>query len=457
MSFLRSHVQTAFGENEFWVCGKNVYNGIIISLCDEWWKFMRLAELPPVVPLVATQYSLKRLQNTTFASSPTLLGDVGFASAASVYPGDLTGNIFDWSTLKRVNEGCFHHTHVPAVKNQGDLCGVGSYQLIQTEIPNLVLQEVHKTAVNSRYEHICSWSRIDNWMNTIALSTHTMTANPAWFFLSIGQQYRYSGIWIDTPLGSIAFHVPRLNAGLWYFYQITQLTSTARQDFPIDSHFVCQQKHTHQMCLHVYIVQRRAITFFNKGGYDFVRQINTWGPYDCWRAAAKYTAGSEPPNPSVAEDHSFTPSSSIENGGTVSEDTGTVSRFTVDKDTFPSDDPVCYVTVGDTRKKFFDLTAEEQNSIIGDRFYITSDTDMTNRSMFPNQAFEIEVMAGCSSYDDLKNNYGDYNAANVSRTPELESCIVDLIKYFYSKLKNIDSELYCDKYFSYFRVEAKLI
>ena len=45
------HMQTAYGEDEIWVCGKNVYQGLVISACDAAWKFLRLPILPPALPI----------------------------------------------------------------------------------------------------------------------------------------------------------------------------------------------------------------------------------------------------------------------------------------------------------------------------------------------------------------------------------------------------------------------
>ena len=45
------HMQTAYGEDEIWVCGKNVYRGLVISACDAAWKFLRLPLFPPALPV----------------------------------------------------------------------------------------------------------------------------------------------------------------------------------------------------------------------------------------------------------------------------------------------------------------------------------------------------------------------------------------------------------------------
>ena len=170
------HMQNAYGEDEIWVCGKNVYQGMVISACDSAWKFLRLPAIPPVLPLGNPAAERLAGGSATIGGlaygSVMSLGDIAFALSSDVMIRD-DNNIFSYGTLKRINDGGFHRTSHPALRTKG----IGSFRMTQTAIPGSPSETTYITALNSRYEHIDVWSRYDNCRNYFV---HSAIGNDYW-------------------------------------------------------------------------------------------------------------------------------------------------------------------------------------------------------------------------------------------------------------------------------------
>jgi hypothetical protein len=398
------HMQFAYGEDEVWVCGKNVYMGIVVSYCDAKWKFVRLRELPPAIPIVNS--GLERLLNGGFYPSGVgtgrLIADVSFALASIITVGD-DNNLFSWGTLKRINDGGFHRTTHPALKT----AGVGSWRLTQNKIPLAPTEPVFITALNTRTELIDIWSRYDNWMNTIQCSAATYGVDRTWWFLSNAQQWRILATFIDTPIGSMWHSSPVWEAALWYMagFNIMNGGPTCRRDAPLRTQFIRQTKHTKRVAAQVYIVQRQAVTMWDDPARTFVRQELNKGICDHFDPAdIKYVAK--------------------------------------DPDGLKNDD---YNT----------LTDEQKKAQLTDRVYVRSqypgEVGYSPPAALRNNRNEVEIMAACDLYSTLKTNFGRCHPNDQVRNGRLEYEIQKLVQKYYT------TEALGLKDFSEFNFEARIV
>jgi hypothetical protein len=480
------HVQALYGENEYWLCCKNVYNGLIVSYCDASWKFLRVKKIPSsVIPI--DNPALTNLANGMNPISP--MASPIMAVAAMISQSAPGGHsYFDYSMIKRFNEGCIHRTTVPAVsrvsssnktsyassvKSRG-FNGVGSYRLEQIAHEEREGDPSFATAVNSRLDYIDSWVRKDNWHNSIKLAGHSPMADPTWHFISFAIQWRVSSIYIDTPIGSMLYGAPRLQAGVWYMYQLAIQGSTARNDLPFRSHFVAKTRQTGSHALQIYIVQRQSLTAWNEkvDSKQFVRQCLRYGPYDCFSAMYKFEPGAEPPCPDIKTlipaDATF--SGVFKPGG---KDTGSWDGCglsdlddsppasgavgAIDSFTWKEDEKVRFVRKGSDVVDFLTLSDSEKAELVADRFFITSETDLASRGAFVLSRNEIEIMASFDSFAALKQTNDTRDASKAVRSKELELAIKGLIKEYYDKVADKVDGAAANKSFSMFYFDAKII
>jgi hypothetical protein len=404
LSMRSYHMQFAYGEDEIWVCGKNVYQGIVVSYCDAKWKFVRLMFLPPVIPIINT--GLENLLNgfplPMGAGIPNLFMNVSFALASIITVGD-DNNIFSWGTLKRINDGGFHRTTHPALKT----AGVGSWRLTQNKIPLTPTEPVFITALNTRTELIDVWSRYDNWMNTIQCSAATYGVDRTWWFLSNAQQWRIRATFIDTPIGSMWHSSPVWEVALWYMagFNIMDGGPTCRRDAPLRTQFIRQTKHTKRVAAQIYLIQRQAVTMWDDPTRTFVRQELNKGIYD-----------------------HFAPTD--------------IKFVAKDPDGLKNDD---YNT----------LTDEQKKAQLTDRVYVRSqypgEVGYSPPASLRNNRNEVEIMAACDLYSSLKTTSGQCNPNKQVRRGLLEYEIQKLVAKYYT------GEALGLKDFSEFKFEARIM
>ena len=384
------HMQTAYGEDEIWVCAKNVYQGLVIDACDSAWKFVRLAFIPPALAIGNPHLDKLAGGGIYFLGgagaslgSGQLIADVSFALASSIMTAD-DSNIFSIGTLKRINDGGFHRTTHPALKT----AGVGSWRLTQNKIPHSPLEPTFISALNTRLEHIDVWNRYDNWMNSIQYSAASWGVDRTWWFKSNAQQWRIRATFIDTPIGSMWFTSPTWEVALWYMdgFRIFDGGPTCRRDAPLRTHIVERCKHTKRVVAQVYIVQRQAVTMWDDPARTFVIQQINKGIYDHFAPEEiKYVAAQE--------------------DGVIDDD---------------------YTALPDEQKK----------AQLSDRVYL--------RSQYPEEVGyapplalrasrnEVEILAACDLYSTLKTDFGQCNPNKQVRRGLLEYEIQKLVECYYA-------------------------
>lgn len=399
------HLQYAYGEDEVWVCGKNTYQGLVISACDAKWKFIRMKEIPPVMGI--GNPGMDRLASGAdfvyhTAGIGKLLTDINFGLAASIMQAD-DSNIFSWGTLKRINDGGYHRTTHPALKTEG----IGSWRMTQRKIPYAETEATFITALNTRSELIDVWSRYDNWMNTINYSSASWQVDRTWWFLSNAQQWRIKATFIDTPIGSMWFNSPIWEVALWYMagFDIFDGGPVCRRDAPVRTHFTRQCKHSRRVIAQIYIVQRQAVTMWDDPNRTFVVQELNKGIYD----------------------H------------------------------FPPED-IKYVSVqgdGANNVDYNSLTEVQKKALLTDRVYLRSqypgETGYTPPAALRVNRNEVEIMAACDLYSTLKTTFGQSNPAKQTRNGLLEYEIQKLIAAYYT------GEGFGIKDFSEFNIEARIV
>ena len=476
------HVQALYGENENWLCAKNTYMGFIVSYCDSPYKFIRVQKIPGVLPIPFTVSFIPSAQPMYYAA---LLSNAGLSFG---------NNIWDYVMLKRFNEGCFHRTTAPAVcgvsgakssdsptgASVKDFNGVGSYRLDQIAHEERDGDPLFATAVNSRLEHIDSWYRKDNWMNSIELVGRTPIADATAFFISFAVQWRLSCVYIDTPIGSMLYGSPRLQAATWYMYQIHSQGSTARNDLPFRTHFIAKTRQTGAAAMQIYIVQRQSLTAWNEGvdKKEIVRQVFRYGPYDCHNVASKFPPGAEPPAPNIKElvpsdatySGDFKPgggsfggggaSGSWDGGGLSESDEAPPASGAVGAtDTFEwkDDEKVRFVRRDNKLVDFLSLSDTDKAALVEDRFFVISDTDVSSRGAYPLSRNEIEIMASFDTFPALKTANKTNDASKAIRSKAFEEAIRDFIKKFYDDVVDKSSIAVKNKTFSMFYFDAKII
>lgn len=404
------HWQLAYGEDEIWVCGKQTYAGMIVSLCDAAWKFDRHLTLPPAIAITEGE-AAQRLANGTAIMGNTRYGehmtyeDIAFALASDVSLSLGDNNIFSYGTLKRLLEGCYHRTENPAMKD----AGVGSWRLKQIMRPKKPKDPVYYTALNTRMSTIDVWDRYDNWMNTFNHSCASPGVDRTWWFKSYGMQWRISSYYIDTPIGSMFYSAPTVEVALWNQsgLNISPANITARRDIPGFSGFNMEAKQSERVMCQIYISRRQGVSLWQDPELSFVKQTYLKGPYDSMDPAEiKWV--------------------------TVLDESGTPT-------------PRDYTTMED----------EEKAALLDDRTYVRCEYEgeegyvpvgplNTNRN-------EIEVMAACDTVSSLMAAHGRAHPVDMERDGRFEKAIAELIEFYYV------SEGYDKKNLSDFNIEARIV
>jgi hypothetical protein len=390
------HMQTAFGEDEIWVCAKNIYMGIVVDACDAQWKFVRLSTLPPA--LAIGNEAANRLSGSSYYGAMfglIAMNDIFLMLAADISQGG-DNNIYSYGTLKRINDGGFHRTSHPALKT----AGVGSWRMTQGNIPFSPQEPVFFTALNTRSEHIEVWDRYDNWMNTLQYSCASPGVDRTWWFKSNAEQWRIKALYIDTPIGSMWHAAPEWEAAVWYVSGVAFSPSaiTARRDKVINTQFVRQTKHNRSVVAQIYIVQRQAVSMFQNPTLSFVKQELNKGVYDCIDPETiKYVGG-------------------------------------LDYDA---------------------MTPEEKRAKVSDRIYLRSaypgEVGYAPPAALRSSRNEVEIMAACDLYSTLKTAFGECSPTRQVRRGLLEYEIQKLITAYYT------GESLGLKDFSEFKLEARIM
>ena len=369
------HMQFAYGEDEVWLCAKNIYAGMVIDACDAMWKFGRVMTLPPVIEIGNPAADRLASGGMTLGNSLSL-GDISMFLAADITQSD-DGNIFSYGTLKRINDGGFHRTTHPAMKTNG----IGSWRMTQNKIPRDEKEPTFITALNTRSESIDVWHRYDNWMNSIPYSYATWGVDRTWWFKSEAMQWKIKADFIDTPIGSMWHTAPVWEAALWYMsgLNFTAGAITVRKDVPINTQFIRQTKHSKRVIAQIYIVQRQAVSMFENPELTFVRQEINKGVYDnIDPASIKYVGG-------------------------------------VDYDV---------------------MTAEQKKTLISDRVYLRTqypgEVGYTPPVTLRANRNEVEIMASCGLYSTLKTKFERQHPNDQVRNGLLESEIQKLIVRCYT-------------------------
>lgn len=399
------HLQTAFGEDEIWVCAKNTYQGMVITYCDEMWKFIRFARIPPVVAI--PNPALEKILGTgpvgiPLFTSGQLIGHIAQALAAQTFI-EQENNIFSIGGLKRINDGGFHRTTHPALKSEG----YGSWRMVQNPIPATPLESTYITALNTRREIVDAWNRYDNWMMSMACSFATLGVDRTWWFKSNAQQWRITATYLDTPIGSMFYGSPVWEVALWHMDGFDTLFGgpVCRRDAPTATHFIRQTRHSKRVVAQVYIVQRQAATLWDDPTRRFVVQRVNTGIYDHFEPdEIKYVDG--------------------QGDGIVDDD------YTL-------------------------MSAAEKKAILSDRVYVRSayPGEVGHSTPLPlrNNRNEIEIMAACDLYSTLKARFGRCNPRDQARNGRLEYEIQKLIAGYYA------DEGMGLKDFSEFKMEARIL
>lgn len=462
------HLQTAFGEDEIWICAKNTYQGMIVSYCDAKWKFVRSLGVPPAVAIGNPHLDNMASGGSNIPGGGSisigrLLEDVSYAMAASAtQAGD--GNMFSYGALKRINEGGLHRNSHPALRTTG----IGSWLAKQKAIPLSPMEPVFQTAINTRVESVDVWYRYDNWMNSIQCSSATFGVDRTWWFASNAQQWRVKCCFIDTPIGSMWYSSPTWEVALWYMtgFNILFGGPTCRKDVPLNTHFIRQTKHSHRVISQIYITQRQGVTLWDDPARTFVRQELYKGVYDLFKTVPK-------PDVEAKIEHltnlihyyglqinaldttiiqQWEAASDTQRGNLLKWD-GRKAEFNkyyeylkgideaqkelaaIPDDDKPTDD-IAFVEVPGTGWARYDtLTAAQKKEFITDRVYVRTKYEGEQNYVAPaslrNNRNEVEIMAACDTYSSLYERCGQMNPAKQTRNALLEAEIEKLITRYY--------------------------
>lgn len=394
------HIQAAFGEDEVWLCAVNSYDGMIVTYCDQMWKFIRMSSLPPAIPIPGLIENWENLsRDATIGSalpggmaSGMMIEDIGPALASDILLGGKGGenDIWSWGTLKRINEGAYHRTIHPAIIN--------SLVLRTTAIPqNTEAEPTYLSALNFRQDNIKAWYRYDNWNSTFDYITNNFGVDPTWWFRSTAQQIGCEAVYVDTPIGSLWYNSPNWKGFVYHLYalQVGSVLMTARQDRALLQDFKESCKHSHNVVCQVYVVQRTSLTLWSIKADTFVKQM----------------AGVDPYNSVPSEN---------------------------------DEDPIAYAKMPDnTYKHFNELTPEEIESLISERIFLYTDSPDQTESLRLSRN-EIEVMASADFYSDLYADFERRNPVDQERCPELEAEIASLIKSVTNQADSFFAPVYLD-------------
>lgn len=487
------HIQTAYGEDEIWMCMVSSYMGLIIEYCDEMWKFSRQPKLWDAIPIpgiidnwqqVASDAALCATLPSGVATGK-LLGDIGMALAADITLSGQGGenNLYSWGTLKRINEGCFHHTRHPAIS--------GSLLLMTTAIPQDT-EDLPKylSAVNLRKEIIKDWFRYDNWNSTYDYLTYSYTTSVSWWFRTGAMQMGCEVIYADTPLGSMWYQSPDWKGFVYLFYGTTSAVMTARQDRAINQDFKKVCKHSANVACQVYVSQRTSLTLWSILSDVFVRQYVGVDPYDTVPTEegfeptvyvklltytyqlysslstteitaledstvyvqlsdgtyTKYDTLTEEEKETVDQtayyrviDYTYEPKEDLTEEelaaradqvdyGKLADGTYKPYDELTEEEMTEAIDPVAYAKMSDgTYKHYDELTESEIEELVSDRLILYTNSEDATESLRQSRN-EIEIMAAVGFYSDLDITHGRKNPADQERSPELEAAIAGLVE-----------------------------
>ncbi len=487
------HMQTAYGEDEIWVCGKQTYDGLVINACDAAWKFGRLTTLPPAIP-IGNPAADRLAGNPWLGLGGMALGGVlSLSDVSMMLATDISqagdGDIFSYGTLKRINDGGFHRTSHPALKT----AGVGSWRMTQGKIPLAPAEPTFITALNTRLELIDVWDRYDNWIDSLQYSYASWGVDRTWWFKSNAEQWRIKAYFIDTPIGSMWYAAPAWEAALWYMSGINFSTGaiTARRDLPVNTQFVRQTKHSKRIIAQIYIVQRQAVSMFESPTLSFVKQELNKGIYDhlvplippetqpeltslqaivvemttlikeldAVKIARWQVLKAEPvslPAALQTELDVLETDRSVVNYQSYKTYLDT-TQAQIDAITNPLE-PIKYVSNppgGASDDDYYTLTADQKKALVSDRVYLrtqyTGEVGYNPPAALRGNRNEVEIMAACDLYSALKTVSKECNPSKQVRNGLLEYEIQKLIAKYYT------GEALGLKDFSEFKLEARIM
>lgn len=401
------HQQVAYGENEIWTCGRNMFNGMIISLCNNSWKYVRLTAFPPVI--ARDMPATKRLAEGRSGSSPLGSGVIGVIGDALQSLAEQTVSAIPHNTiliscaLKRLNEGCFHYDSYPRSS--------GSRLLFTKKIPgraDLALLPTFYSTLDLRKVHFDTWVRFDNWHNTLQYSFAMGEGNRFWWARVWSTQTSWENHYIDSPIGSMMQKAPEMRSVLWQSFGLAHGEVTALKDTPISDSMYFGGRQNEKACAQVYVSYRQGL---RADGYHrekadgwFFIQHQGVSPWDCLPSLSDLSSY-EPDVPVADPDLEVHPPLS-------------------QREDF--DHYVNFVDIAGARRHIGTLSEEEIHLLSGDLVFLNS------KSLSPPNALrsdrrEFEVIASVDTWGSLFGQTSAYNPFKQTRDGDFEQSICDLL------------------------------
>ena len=498
------HQQVGYGEDEVWVCGRNTFQGIIVSYCDQVWKYVRFENVPPAIP-IGNPHMARLAGGSAIpmgaAPSVSTFADIGMALAADITQTVLDGSvIFICATLKRLNEGMFHLDDFPAEPGS----------MLLTAVPNPALPDepTHFSALNLRRSSVNAWVRHDNWHNTLPWSASMGEANRTWWFRVWSTQTAWDNRYLDGPLGSMMSAAPHQRSVLWQSMGLRQGEVTVRQDWPLRSnhHHLHGQ---HEMALfQIQVCFRQGITLdgypAHAGTPYFFRQIELEEPWHCLPSLADI------PDYEIPEEFPVAPSqrdASIAMPATSKEGkeyAAMARKFFEERDQLQqriasladqivtleiiystTEDPEIFGQLAEAqaekaekeqaladKSEWFDsldyvpakeyvafvggnhitsMTDQQIGNVLDPHLFVHTGPDGSNPNPLRRNRSEIEIMAAADTWGDLFRINQDHHPRSQERDGAFEKAIADLIQ------ATLDASGHWPKGFADMQMEARLI
>ena len=388
-----THYQVGYGEDEIWWCPRMFVDGMIVGYCDEKWMYMRSENFPIMVGIGNPGYD--RLIEGDSMPRGGGIGNMydihqGIAADASQSVADGSVTIV-FASLKRLNEGMFHHDSYPLIP--------GSLKLVTFENPGHPEEPSFESRLGFRREHMNVWVRYDNWHNTFKHSFALGEAHRMWFFEVWASQRLLDNYYVDTPIGSMMHHAPCYRLLQWFSREAQPAVASVRQDWPLRQNlFWAARQHEHAVC-QVYIVHRQGLRLEGYGGGlgsdgHYLIQKELVSPWDCL-PKLQDLPGSPVIQPVVHEEDFNLPDASEYVG-----------------------------FVGD--KHAVEMTDEEIWSKLENLVVLHSGMENPPDPLRENRN-EIEIMAAANMWNELFEAHESYDPSLQERNPDFESAIADLV------------------------------
>jgi hypothetical protein len=421
------NIQTAYGEDEVWMCAVNSIQGIIVSYCDAKWKFIRMEEMPPNIGIpgvidnwieVANDAAIGQALPGGMSGAGTL-GDLSTAMASEITLAGKGGenSIWSWALFKRVNEGCFHRTTHPAIS--------GSFLLETTEIPEDYTGEPkHLSAINKRYEKIDAWYRYDNWQNTWNYMSGSFGVDVTNWMVSTAQQFGSEAVLIDCPLGSMYLQPFSIKGVVWHMMSLSTSIYTARREIFLNQNFINKAKHSRNVCTQIYLVHRTSLTVWaEEDDVLVIYEQTAMNPFDSL------------PNKDIDV-------TKKKKGFRVGKTKIQSAHIGIQEVWSEDSSPINYVKMPDNSKKHISLLTEEEiKGVLGEATIIHSGVETQNINENSNQ---IEILASADIYGDLFLEHKRKNPVDQVRDVNFEAAIGLLVEKVMSEAVGLYERLKLD-------------